>query len=312
MNTTGNTWAIVLAAGDGSRLHSLTMTESGIAIPKQFCSLRGGHSLLRAALQRAEAVASQESICVVVARQHKHWWSADLAGEPRTNIIIQPNNRGTAIGILLPLLHVMARDPDARIVLLPSDHHVRDEHVLAAALQRAVRELDARRDRVLLLGMPPQEADPDLGYIVPGSVDGPALWTVSRFAEKPNTPLARVLIDAGALWNTFIVAARAQALLEVFVQRIPQIVAEMRLAIDQNQCTGDVTDAAIDLYRDLPDINFSRQFLQYSESRLRVLGVDDCGWSDLGTPKRVADTLRRLPTPHGQCICSSDTSYRMI
>jgi mannose-1-phosphate guanylyltransferase len=173
----------------------------------------------------------------------------------------------------------MARDPDARIVLLPSDHHVRDEDVLAAALQRAVRELEARRDRVLLLGMPPEEADPDVGYIVPGSVDGPALWTVSRFVEKPNAPLARVLIDAGALWNTFIVAAQAQALLEVFVQRIPQIAAEMRLVIDQNQCTGDATDAAIDLYRDLPDIDFSRQISQYSESKLRVLGVDDCGWS---------------------------------
>jgi mannose-1-phosphate guanylyltransferase len=298
MNTSGNTWAIVLAAGDGRRLHSLTMTESGIAIPKQFCSLRGGHSLLRAALQRAEAVASQDSICVVVARQHKHWWSADLADEPRSNIIVQPNNRGTAIGILLPLLHIMAREPDARIVLLPSDHHVRDEHVLATALQRSVRELDARRDRVLLLGMPPEEADPDLGYIVPGSVDGPEVWTVARFVEKPNAPLARVLIDAGALWNAFIVAAQAQALLEVFVQRIPQIVAEMRSVIDQHQRTGDAPEAAIDLYRDLPEIEFSRQILQKSESTLRVVRVDNCGWSDLGTPKRVAETLRRLPTLH--------------
>ena len=82
------------------------------------------------------------------------------------------------------------------------------------------------------------------------------------------------------------------------MQRIPQIVAEMRLVIDQNQCTGDAPDAAIDLYRGLPDIDFSRQILQCSESKPRVLRVDDCGWSDLGTPKRVADTLRGLPTPH--------------
>jgi mannose-1-phosphate guanylyltransferase len=103
--TWGNTWAIVLAAGDGSRLHSLTTTESGIAIPKQFCSLHGGQSLLREALQRAEAVASPANSCIVVAHHHKRWWDAELAGKPKSNVIVQPSNQGTANGILLPMLH---------------------------------------------------------------------------------------------------------------------------------------------------------------------------------------------------------------
>jgi mannose-1-phosphate guanylyltransferase len=295
MNTPGNTWAIVLAAGEGSRLHSLTTTEAGIAIPKQYCSLRGGRSLLREALQRAETVASPANRCIVVATHHKHWWDAELAAEPESSVIVQPSNRGTANGILLPLLHIMARDPDARIVLLPSDHHVSDEHVLLAALQEAVRKLEARRDHVLLLGISPEEADPDLGYIVPGSVDGRAVWTVSRFVEKPNAPFAQVLIDAGALWNAFIVAAHAQALLQVFAQRFPRIVAEMRSVIEQNPRSGDAPDAVIDLYRGLPDIDFSRQILQSTASVLRVLRVKHCGWSDLGTPQRVAKVLRRLP-----------------
>jgi mannose-1-phosphate guanylyltransferase len=295
MNTSGNTWAIVLAAGEGRRLHSLTTTEAGIAIPKQYCSLRGGPSLLREALHRAETVASPANRCIVVARHHKHWWDAELAAEPESNVIVQPSNRGTANGILLPLLHIMARDPDARIVLLPSDHHVSDEHVLAAALQEAARKLEARRDHVLLLGISPEAADPDLGYIVPGSVDGRALWTVSRFVEKPNAPFAQVLIDAGAMWNAFIVAAHAQALHQMFAQRFPRIVAEMRSVIEQNPCTGDAPDAVIDLYRGLPDIDFSRQILQSAASVLRVLRVKHCGWSDLGTPQRVAKVLRRLP-----------------
>jgi len=294
MNIPKNTWAIVLAAGDGSRLRSLTMTESGIAIPKQFCSLRGGHSLLREALQRAESVASPQNICTVVARQHQRWWQTELAAAPKSNVIVQPRNRGTANGILLPLLHIMTRDPEARIVVLPSDHHVCDEPVLAAALQEAMRKLDARREQVLLLGISPDEADPDLGYIVPDCGDGTALFTVSRFVEKPNAPLARILIDAGALWNTFIVAAYAQALLRVFAQRFPQTVAEMRSVIKQNQCTGDAPDAVIELYRGLPDIDFSREILQGVASVLRVLRVNHCGWSDLGTPQRVAETLRRL------------------
>jgi mannose-1-phosphate guanylyltransferase len=295
MNTAGHTWAIVLAAGEGRRLHSLTTTDAGIAIPKQYCSLRGGPSLLREALQRAETVASPANRCIVVAHHHRHWWDAELAAEPESNVIVQPSNRGTANGILLPLLHIMARDPDARIVLLPSDHHVSDEHVLAAALQEAVRKLESRPNHVLLLGISPEEADPDLGYIVRGTVDGPAVWTVSRFVEKPNAPFARVLIDAGALWNAFILAAHAQALLEVFLQRFPRIVAEMRSVIEQNPCTGDAPDAVIDLYRGLPDIDFSRQILQSMASVLRVLPVKPCGWSDLGTPQSVAKALRRLP-----------------
>jgi mannose-1-phosphate guanylyltransferase len=295
MNTSGNTWAIVLAAGEGSRLHSLTTTESGIAIPKQFCSLRGGPSLLREALQRAETIASPANRCIVVAPHHKRWWGAELAAEPESNVIVQPSNRGTANGILLPLLHIMARDPDARIVLLPSDHHASDEPVLATALQEAVRKLQARRDHILLLGISPEEADPDLGYIVPGSLDGSRVYRVSRFVEKPNAPFARVLIDAGALWNAFIVVAHAQALLQVFAQRFPRIVAEMRHVIEQNPCTGDAPDAVVDLYRGLPDIDFSRQVLQSTASVLRVFPVKHCGWSDLGTPRRVAEALRRLP-----------------
>src|SRR5271163_1292870 len=124
-----------------------------------------------------------------------------------------------------------------------------------------------------LLGISPDEADPDLGYIVPDCGDGTALFTVSRFVEKPNAPLARILIDAGALWNTFIVAAYAQALLRVFAQRFPQTVAEMRSVIKQNQCTGDAPDAVIELYRGLPDIDFSREILQGVASVLRVLRV---------------------------------------
>jgi mannose-1-phosphate guanylyltransferase len=143
--------------------------------------------------------------------------------------------------------------------------------------------------------MCPEEADPDLGYIVPGRVDGRAVWTVARFLEKPNAPFAGVLIDAGALWNTFIVAAHAQTLLEMFAQRFPRIVAEMRSIIERNPCTGDAPDAVIDLYRGLPDMDFSRQVLQGAASVLRVLRVKHCGWSDLGTPQRVAKVLRRPP-----------------
>jgi mannose-1-phosphate guanylyltransferase len=294
MDVEGNTWAIVLAAGEGRRLQSLTTTALGVAIPKQFCSLRGGGSLLHDALRRAETVASPEHTCVVVSQAHRHWWSPTLAAVSADNIIVQPRNCGTANGILLPLLHIIERDPAARVVILPSDHHVRDEQVLASALRHAVQELSTRRDQIVLMGILPEEADPDLGYIVPGFPDG-AISTVDRFVEKPNTSLARSLLDAGALWNAFIVAARAEGLLQMFIQRFPQVVNLMRQVVAQHQVAAGLSTTAIDLYRGLPDIDFSHQILQGAETMLRVMRVPRCGWSDLGTPKRLAETLRTLP-----------------
>jgi mannose-1-phosphate guanylyltransferase len=204
MRASGNVWAVVLAAGDGTRLGSLTTNDRGDVVPKQFCSLRGGQSLLGEALRRCEAVASSHHICVVVASRHQRWWRPLLAEVPAANVIVQPRNRGTANGILLPLLHITARDPDARIALLPSDHYVRDEQVLAAALQAAVQSLESKVDEITLLGIHPENADPDLGYIVPGSADESGMARVEQFVEKPDESWAHKLIEAGALWNAFI------------------------------------------------------------------------------------------------------------
>lgn len=294
MNNGGNTWALVLAAGEGSRLRKLTTTSSGVAVPKQFCSLFGGPSLLREALQRAEAVATREHICTIVAQNHRRWWEETLEWMPWDNVIVQPENRGTANGILLPLLHIMERDPEARIVLLPSDHYVRDERILTRSLRQAVAELETHRSKLVLLGLEPDEIDPELGYIVPGENDG-HLRSVERFVEKPPAATARELIQDGALWNVFIVAARAQALLDLFTKRYAEIVDEMRVVVAHDADDPTQPLATSHLYQSLPEIDFSRHVAQGSESALRVLTVPPCGWSDLGTPARVAQTLKRLP-----------------
>src|SRR5688572_7927177 len=84
-----STWALVLAAGEGSRLRALT-TSNGVAVPKQFCSLHDGPSLLQEALHRAEAVAPRLRICTIVAAQHRRWWQGPLWSLPSQNIIVQP------------------------------------------------------------------------------------------------------------------------------------------------------------------------------------------------------------------------------
>src|SRR5262245_18201626 len=89
---TMNTWALILAAGEGSRLRALTTTHGGIAVPKQFCSLRGGPSLLQETQHRAEAVAPRARICTIVASQHRRFWEGPLSQLPARNVIVQPEN----------------------------------------------------------------------------------------------------------------------------------------------------------------------------------------------------------------------------
>jgi len=291
----GHHWALVLAAGEGTRLQALTTTAAGISVPKQFCSLGSGGSLLNAALQRARVVAPPERTCVIVAAHHERWWRALPRSIDARNIIVQPRNRGTANGILLPLLQILHGDPDAALLVLPSDHHVRDEAVLAASLEQVMKEIERRRDLIVLLGFSPEQADPELGYIVPSGERGPGAREVRRFIEKPSGKLAGALIERGGLWNSFIFAAHGRALLRAFEERCPEIVGEMRAIVAATNEEASRQGLLAELYERLPVLDFSRDIVERCTPRLRVLAVPSCGWSDLGTPGRVAAAVECAP-----------------
>ncbi|MET0660845.1 MAG: sugar phosphate nucleotidyltransferase [Steroidobacteraceae bacterium] len=287
----------MLAAGEGTRLQALTRMTCGVSVPKQFCSVTGGESLLQEALRRAQAVASPVRTCAVVAEQHRRWWQ-DLALDiPRQNLISQPLNRGTANGILLPLLRIIERDSAATLLILPSDHYVRDEEILTASLQSAMAELQQRSNHLVLLGITPDGADPELGYIVPDEQDAGLIRDVREFSEKPSAAAALELIERGGLWNSFILAAHAQTLLRAFEERYGELVTEMRHAL--GSCgEGEAHNVALaELYERLPQLDFSRDVLQRSPQLLKVLTVPPCGWSDLGTPRRVLEVMARHARP---------------
>lgn len=296
MKTLQRTWAIVLAAGDGTRLASLTTDEHGNSVPKQFCSLNGGSSLLADALQRARHVAPRERVCVIVAERHRRYWQPALWTTPASNVIVQPRNCGTANGILLATLRILERDPLARIVFLPADHYVRNEAALAGSLREVATLLTRNPDELLLLGIEPEEADPELGYIVPvkSAASNDGTRAVERFVEKPRASLARELLRAGALWNSFIFAACAPALLGMLRRLQPEIVENMETAIARDARLGARSIALEEVYAELPAVDFSRAVIQGAEQQLRVITVPACGWSDLGTPQRVAEALKRF------------------
>jgi mannose-1-phosphate guanylyltransferase len=212
---------------------------------------------------------------------------------PPHNLIVQPQNRGTANGVLLSVLTILQRDPLARIVFLPADHFVMDENALARALRELVAVLSHDPEGLTLIGIEPDEADPELGYIVPGRALPDGSHRVARFIEKPASHTAHELLRAKALWNSFIFGAQGARLLGLLRTQLGASVEDMATALARDAQTGG-RSAVAEQYARLPAADFSREVVQRATHLLRVIRAPACGWNDLGTPRRVTQSLRRL------------------
>lgn len=281
-------WAVVLAAGSGTRLQELTSRPGKNPVPKQFCSLDGGASLLRLALARAHAVVPNDRVLCVVADEHEQWWSRELDSLPAANIIVQPTNRGTGVGTLLPLLVARSRDPWSRLVFFPADQYMADEAILTRAIKIAYQALESDARRVLLLGLEPDAADPGLGYILSSGHSRNEVRSVSRFFEKPTSQQAARLIKDGALWNSFVFVAQCETLLRLFRDRIPGMVKKFETVFENR---GTISTQLSKMYQMIDSVDLSRTVFAGAEDKLAVLRVPSCGWSDLGTPERVIRCL---------------------
>ncbi|MEI6668489.1 MAG: sugar phosphate nucleotidyltransferase [Acidobacteriota bacterium] len=275
-------WAIVLAGGDGQRVAALTVGNDGRSVPKQYCAFGARDSMIRWAFARALKLVPRDHILFVVADHHRGYWETELSDVDPKNILVQPQNRGTAVGVLLAVSHVVfRRDARARVLLLPSDHFVADEEVLREALAKVLarRRLSARR--IVLLGMTPEVCDPEYGWILPAG-DGAAPG-VAQFAEKPSLAAARSLMDRGAMINSFMIVAQAMALVRACGRTIPELVQ----SFVRRERAGAAAPPLTQFYESLPSLDLSRDVLTKSAPILAVVRVPACGWSDLGTPARL-------------------------
>lgn len=288
-------WAIVLAAGEGTRLAALTAAVHGRPVPKQFAAIHGSRTFLQRTMDRIAPIVPPSRTVVVVADGHADLATVQLAEFQGATIVRQPANRGTGAGVLLPLAHVLARDPDARVVVFPSDHHVARESAFAAAVKRAVRAADTARSGVALVGAAAESAATDLGWI---ACAGPACdagaRAVERFVEKPGAEVAEALLVRRALWNTLIIAARGCALWLLASRHVEPVAS----GLDRYRARIGAPAAAEELrriYATLPSSDLSRDILEKAGG-LRAVAMVDAGWSDCGTPERL---LRAVGTPGG-------------
>jgi mannose-1-phosphate guanylyltransferase len=289
-----NLWGLVLAGGDGTRLQPLTRALTGAPIPKQYCRIAGGRSLLEATIARIRPLIPRARTLVVVNHDHLEVASEQLGGLPPENVLVQPANRDTGPGLLFSLLHLVPRHRAATVVVFPSDHHVRDAGAFVARVEQLVQVVARLPDRIALLGVRPDGVESDLGYIEPGGPvplgeTGTAL-EVEAFHEKPDHHEAARIIAGGGLWNTFVMAFHRDRGLHLVRNTRPADYAHMKGLLDHPE-----TLAAA--YRSLPSWNFSRDLLARVPHHLVAVPSGDIGWSDWGTPDAVARTLARVADP---------------
>ena len=285
-------WAVILAGGDGTRLKSLTRKIAGDERPKQFCSVLGGATLLEETQRRAALELAKERTLFVVNQLHRRYYAPILADIGSASLVAQPRNAGTAPAILYSLLRIAAADPAAVVAFFPSDHFVSDDTKFMAHIRAALDTARLRRDLVILLGVEPENPEVEYGWIEPaGSIQGHArAFGVRRFWEKPNQVLAQVLQLRGCLWNSFVMVASVQALLDVIENATAKLYRSFA-CLTPLFGTPAEAKAMTQLYARLAEINFSHRVLARVPERLAVLKVSGVRWSDLGEPKRVMASL---------------------
>jgi mannose-1-phosphate guanylyltransferase len=268
---TADRWAIVLSGGNGTR-------------PPE------SRSLLKHTLDRAEKLIPAQKLLIVVAKESLQFDDVrqQLASRPRECIIIQPDNKDTGPGILLPLVHLHKRDPAAVVAIFPSDPSILQDDLLMQHVERAFKIVESDGSRIVLLGAEPKEPDPEWGYILPGEtsdnagLDGDRM--VEMFVQKPSPVAARIIISKGALWNTRILVVKCETLLQAIELAAPEMYryfAPIQDAIG----TPEEKRVVEKVYQALPALNFFEgvfELLPYENRRnLRVLpvqGVTRKGW----------------------------------
>jgi mannose-1-phosphate guanylyltransferase len=288
-------WSIVLAGGEGKRLAPMIKQWLGEEKPKQYCIFTGTRSMLQHTVDRADCLTLPEHRVTVVGAHHEEEATNQLRERGGT-LVLQPANRDTAAGIYLPLTYVRAMDPDATVVIYPSDHFICPEEDFIEAVRHAVQAVDLLDDQLVLLGMRPEGKELEYGHIKLDrylvGYGTHSLWTMGRFIEKPEFQMARALGD-DVLWNTMVIVAKVEMLWRLGKKVLPSM---MRLFETFQPAIGCSRELQVlgRLYEWMPVRNFSSDLLEQAPHKVAAFEVNGVGWSDWGRPDRIAESLRQI------------------
>ena len=278
-------WTVVLAAGEGRRLAGVTG-----GVPKQFWRDVSGTSLLAQTIQRFTPLTPRRRTIVIVDAAHEDHVRASGLSASTGALVVQPQDRGTAAGVLLALTPVLESSPDDIVVVTPSDHGVMDGTSFRCGVLAVVSHVRTRED-IVLFGVEPTSAHQDYGWISVGRAHTGALRPVESFVEKPSATHAVQLFASGAVWNTMVIVARAQAIRDLYVELLPELAKVFATAL--RLPAQERASFLASVYPTLPWCDFSRDLMTRARRLSVYVWPASLGWTDLGTPERLREWHRR-------------------
>lgn len=280
-------WTLVLAGGRGSRLNELTG-----GVPKQFWSPDGSRTMVERTIERLNGMVPPSMTVTVLGPSQERFAHDLVRRDVLGHCLSQPVDRGTGVAALWGLATILARDPDAIVLITPADHGIESEIEYRDGIRVAVRAVATGLHRVVLFGTTPSRPAEDYGWIVPTptgqAIDQRLFRSVLAFAEKPPREEAVRLMSCGALWNTMVLVGRADGLLGLFEDAHVSVAQEARRLVATRADEGTCARA----FDHWPTIDFSRDILAGATDLTVYTWRPSLGWCDLGTAERVGEWQR--------------------
>ena len=283
---------VLLCGGSGTRLWPLSRAD----MPKQLQILANNETMLQATALRAQVNGNGltfRSPLVVSGEAHRFMVAEQLlhVGIQPEAIFLEPQGRNTAPAVALAALwQVRSGNPDALLLVMPSDHLIGNEDAFRDAIARAAPS--AAAGRLVTFGIAPTEAATGYGYIEGEPAQaGMAAFPVRRFVEKPDADTAAAYVAAGLLWNAGIFLLQAGAYMEALHRHAPDVAISVEASMQASSVEGLFHRPDSDSFARVPSISIDYAVMERSD-KVSVVPVD-MGWSDVGS----WDALWRVTVP---------------
>lgn len=268
---------VIMAGGIGSRLWPVSTPE----MPKQFIDLLGvGKSLLQLTVERFRSVADIAGMWVVTSENYVDIVRKQLPEMPADHILAEPVPRNTAPCIAYACWRIMREDPEANIVVTPSDAIVLKTELFSEIISKAL-EFTASSSSIVTVGIHPDRPETGYGYICSSSKEECNVVKVNEFREKPDRETAERYLAAGNyFWNAGIFVWSVSTIVDQMRRHAPQI-AGMMDKIAGTFGTEEEKAALAEFFPQCDKISIDYAVMEKSDS-IYVISAD-LGWSDLGS-----------------------------
>lgn len=268
-------YCVVLAGGSGTRF----WPASRKSMPKQLLAIGPEpECLIAATVRRIEALCPPERTLIATGVHLLDATERALDWLPRSSFLGEPVAKNTAPCIAWATWEVLARDPQAVVMVLPSDQHVADPEAFRRALTVAVET--ARGGVITTIGLEPTRAETGYGYIEAGAELGPDVRRVARFVEKPDRARAEQYLASGRhFWNSGMFFFRADVMESAVRRHLPEIAAALDgIALLPE---GERIQATARAFQAFPSVSIDYAVMEKADELAVV--VASFGWSDLGS-----------------------------